>query len=475
MNYFYYDAMMRRYAMQDSNGLSYFTWDQNGMNLLAERDSAGAVIAYYTHGYTPVDGIGSMVAAKGNLYSTSYYHYPVYDHRGTVVRLVDQNGTPTAYYEYDAWGNQLRNNVVGGVSENRFRYQSNWIDLVDSDGRACLSPTRIYCQAVGRFLGRDLRDHLAGTYAYCGTFTVRCVDPHGTAETLTDKQKEEWLEFIKEAKRRMLVAKAQVAKSGVGWMVTSAHEKSDVGRLGVDVRAKFYVDEKRCKSVYAMQFAQGRRTCKASGEVEFSSEIRFDLEAETWLKASKGTQPDWVPDPYPRSAGDRTDCGPQYTKSSPDGTYPLGKDPDVESDTFGKGVKGFYFVDRPGYHANDPRTGKPRTHWGALKRHLSMYDYHYEFITILCCKDSSSWRLPVRRKQGQQGMLLALRWGYKMGAKGGRLTAKFTRMPIEVSGANWAGLPTNPCSGRNPSTRFDLAKPYRPEGPLPGPWLPYRE
>jgi len=157
-NYFWYDAMMRRYAMQDSSGLSYFTWDQNGMNLLAERDSAGAVTTYYTHGYTPVDGIGSMVAAKGNLYSTSYYHYPVYDHRGTVVRLVDQNGTPTAYYEYDAWGNQLRNNVVGGVSENRFRYQSNWIDLVDSDGRACLSPTRIYCQTVGRFLQRGFVD-----------------------------------------------------------------------------------------------------------------------------------------------------------------------------------------------------------------------------------------------------------------------------------------------------------------------------
>jgi len=155
-NYFWYDAMMRRYAMQDSSGLSYFTWDSNGMNLLAERDSAGSVTAYYTHGFAAVDGIGSAVAVKQNRFSASYYQYPVYDHRGTVVRLLDANGTPTAYYEYDAWGNQLRNDVVAGISDNRFRYQSNWIELGDSDGKICLSPTRLYHAGTGRFLERDM-------------------------------------------------------------------------------------------------------------------------------------------------------------------------------------------------------------------------------------------------------------------------------------------------------------------------------
>lgn len=29
MNYFYYDALQRRHAVLDSDGLSYFTWDRN--------------------------------------------------------------------------------------------------------------------------------------------------------------------------------------------------------------------------------------------------------------------------------------------------------------------------------------------------------------------------------------------------------------------------------------------------------------
>jgi hypothetical protein len=40
VNYFWYDAMQRRYALRDSAGLSYFTWDRNGLDLLAERDAA---------------------------------------------------------------------------------------------------------------------------------------------------------------------------------------------------------------------------------------------------------------------------------------------------------------------------------------------------------------------------------------------------------------------------------------------------
>jgi YD repeat-containing protein len=51
-NYFYYDGKLRRYAIRDSGGLVTFTWDQNGMNLLVERDSMGMTLAEYTHGCT---------------------------------------------------------------------------------------------------------------------------------------------------------------------------------------------------------------------------------------------------------------------------------------------------------------------------------------------------------------------------------------------------------------------------------------
>jgi len=164
-NYFYYDGKLRRYAMEDSDGLAYFTWDQNGMNLLTEFDAYGNTIAEYTHGYTPIDGIGSMVAAKRTDYTdpmfpVTYYQYPVYDGiHGDVHRMVDENGNVTAYYEYDPWGNRLQVSESG--ASNRLGYQSNWITLRDSDGEICLSPTRLYHAPTGRFLQRDparLRD-----------------------------------------------------------------------------------------------------------------------------------------------------------------------------------------------------------------------------------------------------------------------------------------------------------------------------
>ena len=164
LHQFLYDAMLRRHAVQDSGGLRYFTWDSNGMNLLCERDASDTVTAYYTHGYTPINGIGSLVAAKQEEAGASYYQYPVYDHRGSVVRLVDENGTPTAYYEYDAWGNELRDDVVGGTGTNRFRYQSNWIELTDSDGELYLSPTRLYHVPTGRFLEREVAVVPGGNY-----------------------------------------------------------------------------------------------------------------------------------------------------------------------------------------------------------------------------------------------------------------------------------------------------------------------
>ena len=99
-NYFYYDAQMRRYAIEESTGLRYFTWDRNGMNLLCEREPDGSVAAEYAHGYTPTDGIGSMVAARKVEGGATYYQYPIYDHRGSVMRLVDESGTVTATYEY---------------------------------------------------------------------------------------------------------------------------------------------------------------------------------------------------------------------------------------------------------------------------------------------------------------------------------------------------------------------------------------
>jgi len=157
VNYFYYDGLMRRYAMEDSAGLTYFVWDKGGLNLLAEKDASGNVTAEYIHGYSPVTGIGSLVAAKKTVDGTAYYQYPQYDHRGTVVGLTDKTGAVIASYEYNAFGEPLvaEESTDVQAAGNRFRYQSNWMTLKDSGDRFYLSAARVYDAKTGRFLQRD--------------------------------------------------------------------------------------------------------------------------------------------------------------------------------------------------------------------------------------------------------------------------------------------------------------------------------
>ena len=148
MNHFYYDVQLHRCGIQDSDGLSYFRWDHNGVNLVSERTAAGTLTADYAHGYTRINGIGSLAAAR-KLNGGATYQYPVYDHRGSVARLVDENESTTATYEYNAWGDVLCEEETDATS--RFRYQSNWIWL---NGFG-LSTTRLHHAGVGRFLQRD--------------------------------------------------------------------------------------------------------------------------------------------------------------------------------------------------------------------------------------------------------------------------------------------------------------------------------
>jgi RHS repeat-associated protein len=155
-NYFHYDGQQRRYAIQDSGGLSYFTWDQNGMNLLCEKTAAGTVTAKYAHGYTPIDGIGSLVEAQKTTDGT-VWQYPICDHRGTVVKMLDEDGDAVSGYEYNAWGEPLQAVDIGPVAANRFRYQSNWIVLPDSGGLIYISARRAYHAGIGRFFQRHPR------------------------------------------------------------------------------------------------------------------------------------------------------------------------------------------------------------------------------------------------------------------------------------------------------------------------------
>ncbi len=101
---------------------------------------------------------------------------------GNVNRVTDENGIVRCKYEYNAFGELLHKSETPGYA-GRFGFQSNWITLRDSGGRLCLSPTRVYDTATGRFLQRDPLSGLAGDYLYAGNAPVGAADPLGLEPT----------------------------------------------------------------------------------------------------------------------------------------------------------------------------------------------------------------------------------------------------------------------------------------------------
>ena len=148
--YFNYDGLLRMYAMDDDGTMTYFTWDSNGLNPLAERDANGTVVAEYTHGHVSVPGAGSLVAAKKQAYGATYYHYPAHNHHGDAFVQTDETGAIAQSTRFNAWG-QVTHERASGPS-TRFTWQSNWIRLRDGLYK---SPVRLYSADMGRFLSRD--------------------------------------------------------------------------------------------------------------------------------------------------------------------------------------------------------------------------------------------------------------------------------------------------------------------------------
>jgi len=163
--YFYYDGLLRRYAMEHSGQTTYFGWDSNGLNLLTERDAAGNLTAEYTHGHSPIPGIGTAQTVRKLDNATPHYQYPIKDHRGTVHKLIDANQTIVATYEYDAFGRPIvtTEDATTQALGNRLRYQTNWLVLPGSNGRFSISRWRMYDAYLGAFTGRD-----PDTYAHVG-------------------------------------------------------------------------------------------------------------------------------------------------------------------------------------------------------------------------------------------------------------------------------------------------------------------
>ena len=175
--YYTYDALLRRTAVETITAgvksATYYAWDRNGMNNLMGR----------SHGHTPVDGIGSLVAQGNGIYD----YFPVYDHRGTVVRgLIHSTVTGmAAYYEYNAFGQPLRaQNIQNWPQE--LRYQTNWEWIGTYGGHDLYrTPTRLYNATLGRFLQRDPKGYVDGMnlYEYVRSAPMQWNDPTGLKDS----------------------------------------------------------------------------------------------------------------------------------------------------------------------------------------------------------------------------------------------------------------------------------------------------
>lgn len=151
---FFYDGQLNRYKTDKAGTVSYYLWD--GPNLLEERDSSGVLRAQYNHGYAQIPGIGSVVECKRITSTTTYFQYPLMDHRGTVYAVADSGQNTLLSYTQDAFGRQL--SAVGGTFPNvpsEMIYQTNWRTPLIGSTYYGLSPSRVYDFLTGRFLGRD--------------------------------------------------------------------------------------------------------------------------------------------------------------------------------------------------------------------------------------------------------------------------------------------------------------------------------
>lgn len=85
--YFFYDGMLRRYAMiaVGASQSTYFLWE--GMNLLQERNADGSVKEEHTNAQTPIAGIAQLVQTYRPAESASLKMiYPIMDWQGIAWR-----------------------------------------------------------------------------------------------------------------------------------------------------------------------------------------------------------------------------------------------------------------------------------------------------------------------------------------------------------------------------------------------------
>jgi RHS repeat-associated protein len=167
-NYFEYNALGQRIKKTDSTGTTRYLWD--GLNILLELDGSGNLTRRYTHGYTPIEGVSTLIAVEGPIQCPCFYHF---DQVGGVRHLTDPYHNTIKSYSYEPFGRIL---AQCGTAPNDFVFPADTAKLPGFD-ELRLGYFRGYTPCQGRWASRD---QLGGwnRWAFANGNPLSRVDPN---------------------------------------------------------------------------------------------------------------------------------------------------------------------------------------------------------------------------------------------------------------------------------------------------------
>ena len=174
-----------------------FVWD--GQVLLAVLDQTNGLVMSFLRG-TDLSGIMQGAGGVGGLlavtFNTNGTHFATFDGNGNVAALVNAaDGTQSASYEYDPFGQTLRiNGSVGRL--NPIRFSTQFADDYISDVKYLY---RDYVPSMGRWPNRDPLGERGGRnlYGFVGNNPISRLDKFGLFSFICDKCKQGNVRYVK--------------------------------------------------------------------------------------------------------------------------------------------------------------------------------------------------------------------------------------------------------------------------------------
>ncbi|MBN1452333.1 MAG: RHS repeat-associated core domain-containing protein, partial [Anaerolineales bacterium] len=169
-----YDALGNRVGVTHDGVATHYVHDPAGLvDVAAEYDASGALVARYTHGL----GLVARVDAVGD---AAFYSY---DATGNTRQLTDDAGAVANTYDYTPFGVSLE---AEETVPNPFQYVGRY-GVMDEGNGLTFMRARYYDERIGRFVTPDPLGLTGGDdnlYLYAKNNPLSIIDPEGTAVPL---------------------------------------------------------------------------------------------------------------------------------------------------------------------------------------------------------------------------------------------------------------------------------------------------